>query len=161
MYCYERDQIERSKTHTALTVLMHSVNSIWFLKISINSLNFCHQRATDNLIFGSKHDWKIAMLSAWFGAFFSMIGKNCLQDKTRQRFIRRNHLKKNQQFNLTRIIKQCNCIAYRKLNNSCKQFFPIMLKKAPNQADNITIFQSCLLLKMRSSVALEGRYIGY
>ena len=34
---------------------------------------------------GSKHDW-ISMLSAWFGAFFSMIimiGKNCLQDKTR------------------------------------------------------------------------------
>ena len=34
------------------------------------SLYFCLQRAADNLIFGSKHDWKIAMLSAWFGAFF-------------------------------------------------------------------------------------------
>ena len=59
-------------------------NRHFMRKISdIHSLNFCLQRATDNLIFGSKHDRKIAMLSAWFGAFFSMIGKNCLQDKTR------------------------------------------------------------------------------
>ena len=36
-----------------------------------------------------------------------------------------------------------------------------MLKNTPNQADNIAIFQSCLLPKMRLSVALEGRYIGY
>ena len=38
----------------------------------------------------------------------------------------------------------------------------MMLKKnAPNQADNISIFQLCLLLKMRLSVDLEGRYTGY
>ena len=36
-----------------------------------------------------------------------------------------------------------------------------MLKNAPNQADNIAIFQSCLLPKMRLSVVLEGRYTGY
>ena len=34
-------------------------------------------------------------------------------------------------------------------------------KNAPNQADNIVIFRSCLLPKMRLSVVLEGRYIGY
>ena len=34
-------------------------------------------------------------------------------------------------------------------------------KSAPNQADNNEIFQSCLLPKMRLSVFLEGRYIGY
>ena len=32
-------------------------------------------------------------------------------------------------------------------------------KNAPNQADNIVIFRSCLLPKMRLSVVLEGRYI--
>ena len=37
---------------------------------------------------------------------------------------------------------------------SCKQFFTVMLKNAPNQADNIPIFQSCLLPKMTLSVAL-------
>ena len=31
-----------------------------------------------------------------------------------------------------------------------------MLKKAPDQADNIAIFQSGLLPKMRLSVVLEG-----
>ena len=37
-----------------------------------------------------------------------------------------------------------------------------MLKKtALNQADNIVIFQSCLLPKMRLSVFLEGRLTGY
>ena len=37
-----------------------------------------------------------------------------------------------------------------------------MLKKpAPNQADNIAIFQSCLLPKMRLSVDLEGRCTAY
>ena len=36
-----------------------------------------------------------------------------------------------------------------------------MLKNAPNQADDISLFQLCLLLKMRLSVDLEGRYIGY
>ena len=37
LYCYERDQIERSKTHTALTVLlMHSVYD--FLKYQLNFL---------------------------------------------------------------------------------------------------------------------------
>ena len=36
-----------------------------------------------------------------------------------------------------------------------------MLKNAQNQADNIAIFQSCLLLKMRLSVVLEGGYTGY
>ena len=36
-----------------------------------------------------------------------------------------------------------------------------MLKNAPNQADNVPIFQSCLLLKMRLSVVLEGRFTGY
>ena len=34
-------------------------------------------------------------------------------------------------------------------------------KNAPNQADNIVIFRSCLQPKMRLSVVLEGRYIGY
>ena len=34
-------------------------------------------------------------------------------------------------------------------------------KKAPNQADNFSIFQSCLLPKMRLSVVLKGRYTGY
>ena len=34
-------------------------------------------------------------------------------------------------------------------------------KNAPNQADNIVIFRSCLLPKMRLSVVLEGRYLGY
>ena len=34
-------------------------------------------------------------------------------------------------------------------------------KTAPNQADNIEIFWSCLLPKMRLSVVLEGRNIGY
>ena len=34
-------------------------------------------------------------------------------------------------------------------------------KMAPNQADNISIFQLCLLLKMRLSVDLEGRFTGY
>ena len=34
-------------------------------------------------------------------------------------------------------------------------------KNAPNQADNISIFQLCLLLKMNLSVDLEGRYVGY
>ena len=34
-------------------------------------------------------------------------------------------------------------------------------KNALNQADNIAIFWSCLLPKMRLSVALEGRYISY
>ena len=36
-----------------------------------------------------------------------------------------------------------------------------MLKNAPNQADNTSIFQLCLLLKMRLSVDLEGRFTGY
>ena len=45
--------------------------------------------------------------------------------------------------------------------DSFEQMFPIMLKNAPNQADNISIFQSCLLPKMRLSVVLEGRFIGY
>ena len=36
-----------------------------------------------------------------------------------------------------------------------------MLKNAPNQADNIMIYQSCLLLKMKLSVVLEGRNTGY
>ena len=36
-----------------------------------------------------------------------------------------------------------------------------MLKNPPNQAGNFTIFQSCLLPKMRLSVVLEGRYTGY
>ena len=36
-----------------------------------------------------------------------------------------------------------------------------MLKKASNQADNITIFWSHLLPKMSLSVAIEVRYIGY
>ena len=64
-----------------------------------NSLYFYLQRATDDLIFGSKHDRKIAMMSAWFafGCFVSMIGKSCLQDK-RWRFIRRNHKKKKKSF---------------------------------------------------------------
>ena len=35
-----------------------------------DSLYICLQRALHNLIFSSKHDWKIDMLSAWFGAFF-------------------------------------------------------------------------------------------
>ena len=35
-----------------------------------------------------------------------------------------------------------------------------MLKNTLNQADNIEIFQSCLLPKIRLSVDLEGRYIG-
>ena len=34
-------------------------------------------------------------------------------------------------------------------------------KTAPNQADNIAIYQSCLLPKMRLSIVLEGRYTGY
>ena len=34
-------------------------------------------------------------------------------------------------------------------------------KNAPNQADNNSMFQLCLLMKMRLSVYLEGRYIGY
>ena len=34
-------------------------------------------------------------------------------------------------------------------------------KIALNQADNISIFQLCLLLKMRLSVDLEGRFTGY
>ena len=34
-------------------------------------------------------------------------------------------------------------------------------KNAPNRADNISIFQSCLLPKMRLSVVLEGRFTGY
>ena len=71
-------------------------------------------------------------------------------------------------FILTRIIKfsvcntnyNYNLTSFFKL--SCKQFFPIMLKKnAQNQTDNIEIFRSCLLPKMRLSVVLEGRYIGY
>ena len=36
-----------------------------------------------------------------------------------------------------------------------------MLKNAPNEADNFTIFQSFLLPKMRLSVVLEGRYTDY
>ena len=36
-----------------------------------------------------------------------------------------------------------------------------MLKNDPNQADNIAIFQSCLLPRMRLSVVLEGRNTGY
>ena len=36
-----------------------------------------------------------------------------------------------------------------------------MLKNAPNQADYTSIFQLCLLLKMRLSVDLEGRFTGY
>ena len=36
-----------------------------------------------------------------------------------------------------------------------------MLKKVPNEADNIAIFQSCLLPKMRLTVVLEGRNTGY
>ena len=75
--------------------------------------------------------------------------------------------------------KQRNCIAHRKLNNSCQvklPFFSLLLpsfvlflnssfksckKIAPDQADNISIFQLCLLLKMRLSFDLEGRFTGY
>ena len=34
-------------------------------------------------------------------------------------------------------------------------------KNTPNQADNIMIFRSCLLPKMRLSVVFKGGYIGY
>ena len=54
---------------------------------------------------------------------------------------------------MTRIIKFSVCYT-----NYTPDF---MRKKAPNQADNIVIFRSCLLPKMRLSVVLEGRYIGY
>ena len=37
----------------------------------------------------------------------------------------------------------------------------LSIKNAPNQADNFEIFQSCFLPKMRLSVVLKGRYLGY
>ena len=40
-------------------------------------------------------------------------------------------------------------------------FLWINLSNAPNLTDNIAIFQSCLLPKMRLSVVLEGRYTSY
>ena len=43
------------------------------------------------------------------------------------------------------------------LNSSFQSF----KKTALNQVDNISIFQLCLLLKMRLSVNLEGRFTGY
>ena len=72
-----------------------------------------------------------------------------------------------------------NCLFWLKsfplIKNGCKErkkkpvffFFLWFLwinhakKNAPNQADNITIFQPCLLPKLRLSVVLEGRYTGY
>ena len=47
----------------------------------INSLYFCLQRVTDNLIFGSKHERKIAMLSAWFGAFLAWLERTVYKTK--------------------------------------------------------------------------------
>ena len=57
--------------------------------------------------------------------------------------------KKNQQFNLTRIIKFS--VWYTNYTADLTR------KNAPNQADNIVIFRSCFLPKMRLSVVLEGR----
>ena len=53
LYCYERDQIERSKTHTALTVLlMHSVYD--FLKYQLNLLmsGSCYLDGVSNVEIG-------------------------------------------------------------------------------------------------------------